>query len=424
MGEKSATKNGSAETLNLHDLLLPVEVTAPSGAQWKKLEVFDQTITREEFQRIMEGLYDPFDGMDGYLKVSPWSVILFEKKGYKGNELLFLRFAPSQDHAVAVPNFFRTPLEIANLPKRKDKPLDGLRVVIDPADIGGKWGPIEDRSVYFKGYGRIQEGDLNLVNGLLLKERLVELGAEVRLIRTEAEPLLDEDSEVIVREARKRIQANEALPLAYLQRVKNLPRNSPRRVQILAEILMTKTYETRARAHYATDDFAPDITLVLQHNATSSSSESKLASMNRNVFFVPGAYTPDEVKDPRQRYQLLEHLLQRSESVEASVASSIARAFQKSTGHPPVLYGDSKTTRIVSDENPYVYARNLAVTREHTGPVVIIEPYFMNEKVTLQRLLEGDYEGTRLVAGKRRGSIFREYVNAVVEGLIDVYRIP
>ena len=37
-------------------------------------------------------------------------------------------------------------------------------------------------------------------------------------------------------------------------------------------------------------------------------------------------------------------------------------------------------------------ARNLAFNREHDGPVVVTEPYFMNEHVTLQRLLAGDYK--------------------------------
>ena len=66
-------------------------------------------------------------------------------------------------------------------------------------------------------------------------------------------------------------------------------------------------------------------------------------------------------------------------------------------------------------------ARNLAFNREHDGPVVVTEPYFMNEHVTLQRLLAGDYKGTRLEAGRQRESIFREYANCVAAGLVDAY---
>ena len=67
------------------------------------------------------------------------------------------------------------------------------------------------------------------------------------------------------------------------------------------------------------------------------------------------------------------------------------------------------------------FTRNLAFNREHEGPVVVAEPYFMNEPVTLQRLLAGDYKGTRLVVGRQRQSIFREYANSVAAGLVDAY---
>ena len=45
----------------------------------------------------------------------------------------------------------------------------------------------------------------------------------------------------------------------------------------------------------------------------------------------------------------------------------------------------------------------------------------MNQPETLQRLLAGDYEGTRLIAGKERMSIYREYADAVANGLVEAY---
>jgi hypothetical protein len=68
-----------------------------------------------------------------------------------------------------------------------------------------------------------------------------------------------------------------------------------------------------------------------------------------------------------------------------------------------------------------VVARNLAFNREHDGPVVVTEPYFMNQSVTLRRLLAGDYKGTKIIAGKPRPSIYREYADAVTKGLLDAY---
>jgi len=107
--------------------------------------------------------------------------------------------------------------------------------------------------------------------------------------------------------------------------------------------------------------------------------------------------------------------------VETKVAGEIAHRFAAITGFPPVLYGNSANTVLVLPDNPYVVARDLALNREHDGPVVVTEPYFMNQPETLARLLAGDYDGERLVAGKLRPSIFHEYARCVAEGLVAAY---
>jgi hypothetical protein len=45
----------------------------------------------------------------------------------------------------------------------------------------------------------------------------------------------------------------------------------------------------------------------------------------------------------------------------------------------------------------------------------------MNQPVTLRRLLAGDYRGTKLIVGKARRSIYREYAEAVAQGMVDAY---
>jgi hypothetical protein len=45
----------------------------------------------------------------------------------------------------------------------------------------------------------------------------------------------------------------------------------------------------------------------------------------------------------------------------------------------------------------------------------------MNNRIVYQRLLTGDYEGTRKFDGKEYPSIFREYANCVTEGLVKAY---
>src|SRR4029077_10569199 len=54
-------------------------------------------------------------------------------------------------------------------------------------------------------------------------------------------------------------------------------------------------------------------------------------------------------------------------------------------------------------------------------PVVYCEPYVMNSKDAFARIQAGDYEGTRTINGIERKSIYREYADSVVDGLVDYY---
>ena len=61
-------------------------------------------------------------------------------------------------------------------------------------------------------------------------------------------------------------------------------------------------------------------------------------------------------------------------------------------------------------------------TRLYQCPAVYLEPYVMNSHEVFARVQAGDYDGTRKINGNEQPSIFREYADAVVEGLLDYYK--
>ncbi|MBV8378050.1 MAG: N-acetylmuramoyl-L-alanine amidase [Verrucomicrobia bacterium] len=365
-------------------------------------------------------VFDPFHALGPFLQITDSSVRVFAAPGR--DELVEVRFASSPQQAKRPPVTFRTVSEISR--RSAFKPLAGLRLVIEPADIGGKWGGWDDRSTFYRGYGRIQEGDLNLTVAKLLQQNLRQLGAKVFLTRSSAEPVATYDPHRLDEETRE-ILARQiyTMPPAFYERTRNVPKNSERWFAIAKEVLFAKVIEQRSRAAKVRRYFKPDLTIVLQHDASPESARGGLVAFNRNIFFVSGAYQARELKtDPHQRLRLLSKLFENVTPTETAVAVRIAARFRAVTGDPPVRYGNSANTRTVPGGNAYVVARNLAFNREHDGPVVVTEPYFMNEPVTLQRLVAGDYRGTRIVAGRPRESIFREYANNVTAGLADAYR--
>jgi hypothetical protein len=91
----------------------------------------------------------------------------------------------------------------------------------------------------------------------------------------------------------------------------------------------------------------------------------------------------------------------------------------KDTGLPPYVYLEPNAVRV--NDNPYIYARNLLANRLFVCPVVYVEPYVMNSRAAFARIQAGDYEGRRKFGGVLRKSIYREYADSVVDGLVAYY---
>src|SRR2546423_12683420 len=98
----------------------------------------------------------------------------------------------------------------------------------------------------------------------------------------------------------------------------------------------------------------------------------------------------------------------------------MAATFAQETGLPPYQYTTDTVTKVGT--SGYVYARNLLATRVFRCPVIYFEPYVMNSTEGFARIEAGDYDGTREFNGVQRKSIFREYAQAVTDGLTDYCR--
>ncbi|HSI85182.1 MAG TPA: hypothetical protein VK970_15435 [Candidatus Methylacidiphilales bacterium] len=405
-------------------LISPYETPNP----WNVLEKFQGTMTRAEFDQRVKELFDPFGGLPAYIDINDERLQIFASASPQHRELpqYTLRFAPKPEARATWMRPFRSPAEFRALPKPPDKPLQGLRIAIDPGHIGGDWAKIEERCTRYKGSDYVKEGDLNLITAFLLRKQLEDLGAIVYLVREANEPVTPYRPIDFVDDARRRlVEESKGKSLAKLikltpeQQTKTLGTKVPK----LAEFLFYRSSEIIERGSRIRNKFKADITITLYINATPSSGRGGLTSTNRNIFFVHGAYMKKEVDDAKQRLRMIHKIMEGGTDIEVEVAGNIANVFKRVTGFAPVLYGDSATTRKVSD-NPYVVARNLAANREYDGPVVCTEPYFMNEVNTYPRLLAGDFEGERKFNGKMFKSIFREYADCVVNGLLSAYSSP
>ena len=364
---------------------------------WGTLEIYQNTIRREEFERLLSSIFTTGDAWKSFIQINEMEAHI-QTGNSSGDPVFHLHFALTE---ASVPRQWRTASELplTNL----TNPLAGLKIAIDAGHIGGTWAKMEERWFVVGDGQPVQEGDMTLQVAKLLKPRLEALGATVTLVRDKLEPVTPLRPEALL-EVAKASSSNQ----------------SP---QKLAERLFYRTAEIRARADLVNQVIKPDLVLCLHFNAEGWGDPNNPTLIDRTHLhlLLNGAYTDEEVALDDQRFALLQKLLQRTHQEEALIGATVADTFAEISGLPPYIYPlESKSVRSI-DGHPYLWARNLLANRLYDCPVIFMEPYVMNSTIDYARIQAGDYEGLREINGKNQVSIFREYSEAVAEGLKKYY---
>lgn len=365
---------------------------------WQALERFQSVISRSEFLRLMDEVFTVSPAWRDWIEVSDDEA----KVRTQGDETFILRFAPTGLES-RPPRYWRSPVELP--PATPGRPLEGLKIAIDPGHIGGRWAKMEERWFQMAGSLPVQEGDMTLQVAHRMKPLLEALGATVTLVRSETEPVTPIRPEMLQEEAR-----------SY-----NAPGGD---IVRLAERLFYRTAEIRARARLVNEDIRPDLVLCLHFNADvwGDPNAPSLVPANHFHMILNGGYTDEEVALEDQRYDLMTKLLQGVHEEERLLSAHVAAAFVAQNPMPPFIYTPEARNNRMVDNNPYLWARNLLANRIYQCPVIYFEPYVMNSIEDHARIQAGDYEGEQEVAGKLRPSIFREYAERTVQGIEDYYR--
>ncbi len=384
---------------------------------WGELERFQETITREDFVHLLDEIYAPRGAATGLIDAGPESAIV--RKTLEPVATWELRFAVDPASAKPAPRFWRTASELG--PTDADKPLAGMRIALDPGHLGGTWARMEERWFKIGDSIPVTEGDMTLEVAKLLEPRLRALGAEVRFVRSAAGPT----SLARPDDFREAARAELALQGVAAPRETYAGPDDPERgttIQFESEILFYRTHEIRHRAEIVNRELKPDLTLCLHFNAEAWGDPNAPLFVPRNHLhmLVNGCYSAGELRNDDVRFEMLAKLLSRCFPEELAASEKVAAALATATGLPPYEYPRDNAIRVGA--SPYLWARNLLANRLYRTPVIFLEPYVMNSREVWERVQAGDYDGEKLVAGATRKSIFREYADAVAEGLADYAR--
>lgn len=388
-----------------------------SRPHWSILEHYQETITHDDFVRLIQDVYCTHGIAADLLKIDNQSAQILKDRD--ANTYFTLHFAKDETTARPVPHLWRS---AKSLPvARIDKPLSALRVALDPGHLGGKWAKMEERWFEVDETKPVTEGDLTLRVARLLAPRLRRLGAKVFFVRDSTQPITPKRPSDF-KELARRILIKNGVPEP---RPDILDPNDPEKEQTIrwqSEILFYRYSEIRRRAVVVNAKLHPDLVLCLHFNAEGwgAPDNPNLIDNNHLHLLVNGSYLQDELQFDDERFEMIRRLLSGVFGEELPLADAIAASMAKATGLPPYEYPTTETTTKVGSTG-YVYARNLLATRLYRCPVIYCEPYVMNSKDAFARIQAGDYEGTRNVNGLERKSIFREYADSVVAGLVDYY---
>lgn len=383
---------------------------------WRKLESYNRTLTREEFEKVLQDVYADGSPFKTPWQIGPDSVTITTGDGEPPITVIF---RPPNEKAVSASRTWRKAEELPPLAGRP--PLSDVTIAIDPGHIGGQFAQIEERFLSFKPGESIQEGDLSLLTAQVLKTRLEELGAVANLVREQNAPVTTDrpgDFNNLAMNILK--DAGVAMPA---DRYDGLTGDSKiLTVQWQSEKLFYRVSEIRARGKKVNQQMKPDMVLCLHFNAEAwgDATQPQYSPVNHLHVMVNGCYAPVELEEEDVRFEMLNRVFSRTHEVELPLAESIAESMAKSTGLPPYVYTTKNARRVGT--SPYVYARNLLANRIYDCPVVYLEPYVMNHQETYQRLLLGHYIGRTLVNGKLQTSAIEDYVRGICDGLVRHYQ--
>ena len=385
--------------------------------RWSVLEHYQETITHDEFAHLIYDVYCTHGFAPDLIEVNTDTARILTNRE---SQIFFtLRFARNDASHNPVPRLWHSAKSLP--PAKADKPLSGLRIALDPGHLGGEWAKMEERWFQVGSTQPVQEGDLTLKVARLLAPRLRELGAKVFFVRNSNEPVTAKRPDDF-RDLARKVLIRNGVPQP---RADVLDPNDPEKEQTVrwqSEILFYRYSEIRRRAALVNFKLHPDLVLCLHFNAEGwgDPNNPTLTDINHLHLLVNGSYLQQELEFDDERFEMIRRLLSRAYHEELPLADTIAGTMARETQLSPYQYPTTNSTTKVGTSG-YVYARNLLATRLYRCPVVYCEPYVMNSKDAFARIQAGDYEGTRNINGLERKSIFREYADGVMDGLVEYY---
>ncbi|MCK4517583.1 N-acetylmuramoyl-L-alanine amidase [Candidatus Babeliales bacterium] len=354
---------------------------------WNGLEQYQKKATREETETRISNYLQKSPTIQDHYKITNDSLMLFaslEDKQQKDPEYV-IRFAGEKNPPA--PNFTIT--------QDSGKPLEGLRVAIDPVGIGGGMATIERRLIRIAPSEKTENESieldtsaLNLLTASHLKTKLEKLGAEVLLTHDSiGQAAYEKDFDAWLQEFLENNGASEESdsrllttlslllerPEILLAKIKEFVWN----VLSNPEITIKKTlyysvfnkFDITARINKI-NDFKPHLTLVILYNNSSQKNSNGMSlgtDQNHSLAFVPGGFLKGDLSRKEWRKDFARLALTNNLEDSIDLARHIQGRIQKQLSITPE--NEDAIENLAINIQKGIYCRNLALTRSVHSPV-------------------------------------------------------
>src|SRR5258708_6920331 len=335
---------------------LGVLATKPT---WSVLEHYQETITHDEFARLINDVYCTHGFAADLIKIDSDAAQILTNR--ESRSTFILRFASDPNSKARIRRLW---LPAKSLPPSKpDKPLAGLRIALDTGHLGGKWAKMEECWFQVGDTKPVTEGDLTLRVSRMLASRLKKLGATVLFVRNSPQPITSKRPGDFKELARK-ILIKNGLPQPRPDVLDPKDPEKEKTIRWQSEMLFYRYSEIRRRAVLVNTKLHPDLVLCLHFNADAWGDPGNpiLIDSNHLHLLVNGSFLQDELELDDERFEMIRRLLSRAYDEELAISDTVATSMAKATGLPAYQYPTMLTTTKVGSTG-YVYTRNLLAKR-------------------------------------------------------------
>jgi hypothetical protein len=390
-----------------------------SPPDWRRLEIFQETITHDDFVRLLDEVYAPDGAWKATIVVQDDQALIAEDGAW--SKMFTLRFAKGDGKTKPAPHYWHAVATLPHAPEKK--PMKGVKIALDPGHLGGKWARMEERWFVIGDSKPVAEGDMTMITAKLLATKLRGMGATVVFVHQAGVPVTDVRPAQLHEAALAELKKQQ---LKYVRDTYDGPADPIRQnsIQWESELLFYRISEIHARGKVVNGTLKPDMTICMHYNAEPWGDETHPMLTEKDHFhmLINGSYMQSELALDDERFEMLFKLLTRSYPEELAISKKVAATVAQETGLPPYVYQPPYTSAHPVPGEQYIWLRNLLANRLYRNPTIYIEPYVMNNQLVFDRVQAGDYEGTREIDGLTLKSIYREYADAVADGLEAYFR--